>query len=411
MKLTRHAVTVLLFTLLWGAAHGAVTDDAPDLSELLRYERWGALRARPRLQLLDMGWDSNVFISQEETGDYRATVAPGLEGLILFGDRAFLRFDSEARYTAYSEYSELNYLDLRNAARVTFPIGRWAVYSGGGFDRVRKTPVDLDDVRPVYVNARAELGTKFTVSERSSLELGLAYRDLKHEDDDFNVEDGDLGARLDRVELENRTIYRHAVGGQAELSFEVAGAKIEFDTPNVVGLPGFGRDSRAMRLLPGISLGEEGPWTGRVELGYAELNYDSGTLPGYSGSVGRAELRYRPFQGSTWTLKGLREVDFSASQDNNYHVLQSARLNTLYFVSPVVGLELELARGELELPASSRVDDLLEYWGGLRFLTMQDAFGRRVEYRVKIGRRERDSSDPQRDRSGSAVTIDAVFGY
>jgi hypothetical protein len=407
----RRTATFLLIALLCGAATSAAADAALEHPDLILYERWGALRARPRIQLLDVGWDTNVFNSAVETGDYRATFAPGLEGLVLFGDIAFLTFDSEARYTAYSSYDELNYLDLLNSGRLTFPLGRLGFFAGGQYDRVRKTPVDLNDVRPVYVTERIELGTIFEIDARSSIELSHNYWNLTHEDDDFDRREIDIGARLDRVEQENRLTFRNRIKGRTELSVEISDLEIEFDTPNLVGVPGFDRDSHAFRLLPGLSLGHGGPLVGRVEIGYAQLDYDSSLLPGYSGAVGRAELQYRSFRGMTWTLSGRRRVDFSASQGNNYYVLDGARLNTLYFLNPVIGLELELARGRLEFPVTNRVDDLTELLGGVRFRVMDNALGRRMEYRVKLGRRERESTEPIRDRSRAVLNFDAVFGY
>lgn len=411
MTLGRCCTAILLGGLSWAGAHGGVDDGPPDAEELMRYQRWGALRSRPRLRLLDAGWDSNVFYSKQQTGDYRATLAPGLDGLILFGDQAFLRFDSELRYTAYETFSSLNHLDLRNAARVNFLFGRSRAYVGGGFDRVRRTPVDADDVRPAFVTRYGEAGTILQSDGRGSVELALAYRDLTHQGDDFDMVVNDVGARLDRAEVEARTVYRRAVGGRTEVSLEASGSKVEFDRPNVGGIPGFGRDSTQLRVLPVLTLSEGGSWSGRIQVGYTTLESASASLGSYSGTIGRAQLRYRPFRAVTWRLMGTRDVGFSLNEDDYYYVRESVRLHALCFASSFIGLELGMERGDLEFPATSRVDDLDEYWGGVRFLARGDHPDRRVEYRIKAGRRERDSGDPRRDWSRSTITIEAVFGY
>jgi hypothetical protein len=113
----------------------------------------------------------------------------------------------------------------------------------------------------------------------------------------------------------------------------------------------------------------------------------------------------------TWTLEGRREVDFSASEGNDYFILDGARLNTLYFVNPVLGLEIDLSRGVLEFPVTRRVDRLTRYGGGIRIRTMEDAVGRRVEYRVRVARAQRESTVPLRDRSRSVLHLDVVVGY
>ena len=263
-----------------GVAVGGVADGLPDNEELLRFERWGPLRARPRLGILEMGWDTNIFNAPagQETGDYRFTTAPGLEGLVLFGDRAFLRFDSELRYTSYSAYSDLDYFDTENEARLTFPIGRWSVYTGGRYDRVRKTPIDVDDVRPLYVTGSAALGLTVPTGAKGSLELAHAYTDREHEDDDFGVRPEVLGLRLDRVETVNRATYRHELGGRSTLLFELSRADIEFDTPSLDGVPGTRRDSRATRFLPGFALDPLGQRAGQIEIFHLLFHHARGEV-------------------------------------------------------------------------------------------------------------------------------------
>jgi hypothetical protein len=407
----RREIAFLLLGLVCGATAAAEIGNELVPPDLERYERWGALRARPRLEIRNVGWDSNVFNTIEQTGDFRATVAPGLEGLVLFGEVAFLTFDSEFPYTAYSRYEELNFLDLLNSARFFNDTATTEIYTEGRFDRVRKTPVDLDDVRPVYTTEKLGLGAILETSDRTEIELAHGHWRLTHGDDDFDRADVDISERLDRVEREDRLTFRYQMGGRSQLSVAVSNLDIEFDTSNISGIPGLNRDSRARAFLPGLTLGQGERLVGQLEVGYAELVYDSSFLPGYSGTVGRGELRYRPFRGMTWTLEGEREVDFAASEGNNYFVYDSVRLNTLYFFNSVLGIEIDLNRGTLEFPVTNRVDNLFHYGGGIRIRAMEDALGRRVEYRVKLVHRQRESTDPLRDRSRSVLNFDVVFGY
>jgi hypothetical protein len=338
-------------------------------------------------------------------------VAPGLNGLILFGDKAFLTFDSELPYTAYANYQELNFLNVFNSARVTFPLGRFGIYTEGRYDRDRKVPVDLNDVRPVYTTRELGAGAILETSDRTAIELFHGERALTHTDDDFGQSEIDLARKLDRVERVDRLTLSYEIAGRSQFDLSIDNVDIEFDTPNLTGIPGMDRDSVARSIVPGLTLGQGGRLVGHLEVGYAELVYDSSLLPGYSGAVGRGQLRYRPFRGMTWTLEGKREVDFSASAGNNYFILDGALLNTLYFLNPVLGFELELGRESLEFPVTSRVDDLTVYGAGIRMRTMEDSLGRRVEYRVKIAQRERVSTEPIRDRSRAVLNLDVVLGY
>ena len=69
--------------------------DPPDTE---RYLKWGPFRVRPGLTIPNLGYDSNVFYRPDgsdlpQVGDYFIALAPRIEGVVLFGHRAFFTFD------------------------------------------------------------------------------------------------------------------------------------------------------------------------------------------------------------------------------------------------------------------------------------------------------------------------------
>ena len=72
-----------------------------------------------------MGYDTNIFASTlNPVGDYTATLSPKLDGLFLFGDRAFLTFDARFDYTAYAQHTDQNFTNKRGKARMKLPVRR-----------------------------------------------------------------------------------------------------------------------------------------------------------------------------------------------------------------------------------------------------------------------------------------------
>ena len=125
--------------------------DPPDTS---RYLQWGPFRVRPGLTIPNLGYDSNVFAIPDtspvpKVGDYFVALSPRIEGLVLFGHRAFLTFDERLEFYAYATQTELNYFNQFGKARLTVPFRRFGIYGDIGYDRTRDRPYDAQDIRPI----------------------------------------------------------------------------------------------------------------------------------------------------------------------------------------------------------------------------------------------------------------------
>ena len=107
--IARICIAALLLGLLGLPTVGADAESKLEPPDLGRYLRWGPLRVRPGFQIKNLGYDDNILLDNEERiSDYTVTLAPKGDGLVLFGDRAFLTFQEEADYrcrSAASAYS------------------------------------------------------------------------------------------------------------------------------------------------------------------------------------------------------------------------------------------------------------------------------------------------------------------
>jgi hypothetical protein len=386
--------------------------EPPDLE---KYLRWGFLRARPGLRLSDFGHDSNVFFSPyNEEGDYKIALSPRLEGLILFGDTAFLTFDEELKYTAYFSHDDLNYLDQRGRARLTVPLGKFGLFSTLKVNRTHDRPYDADDIRTKRSLNEFGFGGIVKLGWRTNLEVSRTSSDWSHQDDDYNVANEPVSERLDRTERNNRIRVSYRLKGITSLTLAASNGSIRFDTPNLTGEPGEERDSREIRILPGIRFDQGGPIAGSLEVGWARLRHLSGsqTLPDFSGAVGDAELYYRIGSGSTLRLDAERRVDFSVYQGNNYYTWDKYKLTFLHYLNRLIGLEVSASTGDLAIAGDeARNDDVKEYGAGFRLRLSETDLGRRVEYSFKVNRIDRQSTDDFYDRSHTLVSVSAVIGY
>ena len=388
----------------------AATDplSPPDLE---RYLRWGPLRARPGISLTDIGYDSNVLNTANGPADFRATVAPRLEGLMLFGDLAFLTFTEEIRYTAYQSFAELNYFDQLGTARLTFPVRKAGLYTEGQYDRVREQPVDFDDSRPIRKLERLRVGGIFRSGWRTTVDVSHEFRDFTYTDDDYPNPDLTIGETLDRRETATRAEARLGLGGRSTLTLEATAFDIRFDTPSLSGDPELDRNADGWRILPGIILGEGGRLTGTVRLGPSRLDYKSDELFDYSGPTGEADVRYRPTARLALRMRGFRQVGFAVSEGNNYYVNSEVRLIATYWLRRWLGLEPELADGSLSIPGTDRDDALLEWKVSARIRLYENDLGRRTEYVVRYGQSRRDSNIDAYDRSRTIFNVGVNLGF
>jgi hypothetical protein len=386
------------------------------------------VRARPRVQLRNVGYESNIFYAPEGSdrvqGDLVATIAPGLGGLLLLGERGWIDFDAELRYKAYAQFYELNYLDRLGSAEVTIPIGRFGVVGGLRATRIRLHPRDLDDIRTEQKFNEVTLGAVFKTGARSHLTYRRVRQDFRYSDSDFSFtpELNVVGLRLDREETGNRLDFTQRVGGRTTLGLTLSNRAIRFDTPSLIvedpdGTPvqGPNRDAREIRLVPAVHLDVGGPLVGTLAVGWAELVHvvESPILPDYSGAVGEAALTYLFSKRTRLTLRGERSVDFSLWQENSYYVFTDAGLEGVYYFNAFMGADAGASVGRLDIPGGTtpRVDDITAGFVGVRFRMMRNDMGRRVEYAVRLRRTQRESNLPRFNRTYGWFTIDAIFGF
>jgi len=383
--------------------------EPPDLEQ---YGRWGPLRVRPRLELSNVGHDDNIFAtSSNEVGDLTATIGPKIDGLALFGHRAFLTFVERLSYTAYRDNPDQNFTNQRLSGRATLPFGRTGLFVEGLMNRLKERPLDAEDVRADRDEDGVGVGLILEPGWRTEIELVHARKTWRYSDPDAPEDElFSIGDRLDRAENRDGVKLRYRLMGRTRLTLAAHVSDIEFDNKVAAG-----RDSDAWDLMPGVDFGEGGALSGSVRFGRSVIDTHGALQEDFDGTAGAAELAYRPGQRTTFKLEGGREPGFTISSDSTFYVDTRVRLAALYYVTRVVGLEGGSTRARLTFPGASpsfeREDDIRLYDAGLRFRLAEDSRGRRVEYTLRLERYRRDSNDDTQDRQRTAIGAGAVVGF
>lgn len=405
-----------------GAAVAEVDQSRLEPPDTERYLRWGPLRVRPRIALRNLGYDNNILYTSaaEQVGDYTATLTPRLEGLVLFGSRAFLTFEEQLDYTVYLENSDQNYLDNRTAGRITVPFSNFGLFVDVSGTRRRSRPVDREDIRNRETERRITAGGIARLGWRTEVEVGFGVGDITNTDPDFApTMPGDvdpIARRLDRSDESWTIDADYRVRGRTTLLLETLYKTLDFDYPFQTGGVTLPRDTIETRWQVGARFGEGGRLVGTVLAGLGRIDAEDPSLPDLDEAVGELELAYRLTGRTRMVLEGSRLPGFAVTEGNSYYLDTRVGLRMLHYLNRIVGLEAGARTGTLTFPETAgggdpRKDDLNRYELGVRLRLAENSMGRRVEYRVRLQRYERTSNVVFANQDQTTFAIDAVVGF
>jgi hypothetical protein len=402
---------VLLVTLASPAvfAQSISPLDPPDTA---RYLKWGPFRVRPGLTIPNFGYDSNVFYRPEgsnlpQEGDYFIAVAPRIEGVVLFGHRAFLTFDERIEFYAYAKQNELDYFNQFGRARLTIPFRRFGFYGDIGYDRVRDRPIEAQDARPIRKELPVGTGVILKLGWRTDAELGLTRTRSTAEDPD----QAGIDRLNDRVEKGTRLRARYLMFGRTRLLLDSSQRTIRFDDDVTAAI----RDGKERRALVGLDFGLGGRIFGTARVGWAAFDIVNPLAADFHGVVGDVSLGYSfGGSGSRVTLVGARDVRYSIYETSNLYIYTGGDLSFVKYFNRFLGGELGAGRATLDFlgsPAGGRKDVYSSGTVGVRFRISENELGRRVEYAFRYTRWNLNSNVDSLDQNRGTIGFGVSFGY
>ena len=381
--------------------------------ELDRYLRWGILRVRPGISITDLGYDDNVFYGDQDNtvGDYRVTVSPRVEGLLLLGSRAFVTFNEQLHYTAYLENTDQNFLNNRTLARVTVPFNRIGVFGDVAYNQAQWRPIDDQDERVEQRERRLTAGFIVHPGWRTEIEIGRSESDWSFDDEDNDS----ISQRLDRKETGTTLLARHHAMGRSSILVTGLRMEIDFENPPVLD-PTATKNATQTRLLGGLELRPGGRIWGRIQLGWETIRGQDPRLPEFSDLVGEAMVILQLRSRTRLRLDAVQLGGFATSGLNVYYLDTHAGARIVHFLNGFFGVEAGGTTGDLTFPGSlesgpERSDSIRRYDFGIRLRLAENGLGRRVEYSLRVGRYRRDSNQDEFDQEQKTVFFGAVVGF
>jgi len=382
---------------------------------LENYLRWGPLRVRPGFYLANFGYDNNIFASNVvKVGDFTATLAPQLDGLMLIGNRSFLEFRERIEYVAYLEHTDQNYWNQKGSARYTFPFERFGVFGDFEFNSILERPIDEQDNRRRRNETLLGGGFIFELGWRTEMVIKQTLANFEYTDPDLNQ---DISNQLDRDERRTDLEISYLLNGRTRALFDAEQRDTKFDRPDDQGRI---RDSDGWQLRGGLGFGDRGRLSGTARVGWARIVPVDPRVPELSEPVGDARLSLKVGGGLRLQLDLERAPGYAVTEI--YFMAESYGLRAIRFFNRFLGVDLGARYGTLDFPTQvvlfdaravqePRHDQLWAYDAGVRVRLSTNSLGRKVEYRLSLRHTDRTSNRENLDQERTTFGIDAVVGF
>jgi hypothetical protein len=395
--------------------------EPPDTS---RYLQWGPFRVRPGIAISDLGYDSNIFAVTDQTaaenpsakvGDYFIALTPRLQGLMLFGHRAFLTFDASLQFYAYAHQSEINYFNAFGAARLTVPFRRVGVYADVGYDRTRDRPYDAQSIRPLRKTYPLGAGLIAQFGWRTDAEFGFAQTRYTADDPNIPCDPTDpsscsINALNDRTERGVRLKARYLAFGRTRVLLELSERTITFDYPVTAAQ----RNGDERRQFVGLDFGLGGRISGTLRVGHANFDLTDPAATGFNGPLANVAVSYNfTGLGSHISLTGARDVRYTVFNSTPLYLYTGGDLTLVKYFNRFVGLQIGGGRATLDFlgDPQGRIDTDTSGTVGVLFRISENDLGRRVEYSFRYTRYAVNSTIDTLDQNRGTIGFGVSFGY
>ncbi|MFQ5669649.1 MAG: outer membrane beta-barrel protein [Acidobacteriota bacterium] len=283
------------------------------------YIEVGAIHVRPGLELKNVGYDSNVFLSpDQEEGDYTATLSPSVEAVTLFGHRGRLDLSQTIDLVAFLETSSQNHVDSETSSS-------WDIFFGdftysGGLDLLTRKLRPNDELTERIREEDGEFSGQ--IAWEPSVRTELFFR-AEGRTVDFSGDARPFGKSVTDL---NRDEVHLSLGGRLPLRpktdalFQVEREVIRHDREEL------GRDATAWRVVQGLRFDPQAIIGGELRFGVLHFDPDSQARTGFDGMIGRASLSTR--LGRRLVLRGWfnKDLVFSIFGDNLFYLSRSTGL-------------------------------------------------------------------------------------
>jgi hypothetical protein len=404
MMLKTNGLWVALGIALLMAAPAAAQITAPREAAQIEF---GPLSLYPSLQILDAGFDENVFNDgTEPQRDYTLTVASRMLAVMRFGSNELL-LQSGNDYLWFREFDSERSSNAQYAMRFNLSASRFKPFVGAERIRTRARRSPEIDVRARRIDRTVLAGLGFDLTPRTSLTASARMHDTAY-DEGERFRGIALDEALNRSGRAADAGVRYAITALTTLAVTAGFEEETFDRSHL-------RDLKRYTIGPTLEFSPEAIIRGRVITAFELFEPEDPTLARRTGMAYQAILNWSLYGRTAFDLGAGRNISYSYQDTEPYYLLTNVRLD----VTQPIGGRFELYGGlNLDHMAyrwrrgvpvaegeSDRVDTLRGGSGGIGV-----QLGRGFHFRVGVEKmRRRSVEDPRqnfdRTRILSAVTV------
>jgi hypothetical protein len=346
------AASVILASAVTATPAAAQTERDP--WESTRW-RFGPFAVTPRVELKNLGWDTNVFNAPDEPkSDFTTTVGAPVDWWLRFG-RGRLHVVDYFEGVYFATYSNQGGFNQRHDVTLTVRLNRLRPYVGGYYLSTNDRPGYGIDARVRHTESNGNAGAVIRLTSRTNLDLSIRQTTFRYNDADYPG--APFSTTLDRTAISYGAQASYGITPLTTFTLLVDGMQERYtESPD--------RDNNGFRILPGVELNPHALIKGKAQAGYRKLDTLAPGMPDFSGLVANVELAY-VFRGMTRFTVGLsRDIYFS------YEVAEP------FYIQPGITLSLtQQVRGPWDVQARGA-------WYRLDYQRTESALGAALPERV-----------------------------
>ncbi|HEX2343258.1 MAG TPA: outer membrane beta-barrel protein [Vicinamibacterales bacterium] len=309
----------------------------------------GPVTLRPRLDIREMGFDSNVFNeASDPKEDFTANFTPRLD-VLAEPSWARIRYATYANFVYFQEFSDERSINVGNEGRFELILNRFRPYVAGMVANTRDRLNAEIDARAGRRDWRLEAGTLVALTSRTSIVAAVRHGSLEFDEDEvFNGVP--LAATMNSDFDAFESGLRFTLTPLTTLQVTGLYQRDRFDTA-------LGRDSTTWRIVPTLEFAPDALISGRLTVGFTSFEPESPSIEPYRGLTTSGALAWSI---DTTKLEGRieRDVRYSYELLQPYYLTTGGQITLTQIIAGPLDVQLSAGRQRLEYRDNDAALDL-----------------------------------------------------
>lgn len=295
------------------AAQGTGVDDGGPDPKTARV-RIGPLWMNPRLELKNIGIDTNVFNEPEDAHpkeDFTFTLTPTIDAWVRMG-RSWFKFTIAEDLVWFQTYTDQRSANTHYDLSLRLPLNRIAITLAPTFVSTNDRPGFEIDERAHHTEWGVNGAIDVRAFPKTSFGITGSYKNVTFDNAAF-FEGVSLSEQLNRTESTAGIAVTHQLTPLTRLSFNVDQEQDRFAHSSL-------RDSDSTRVGASVSFDPHALLKGGASVAYRDFRPSDSTLGGYQGLVASGDLSYTLLESTRFQVQFTRDIQYSYDVNQPYYL-------------------------------------------------------------------------------------------